>query len=880
MGYDKVGDDLDIKEVEKYVNVVIPNIEKELGKKELGYAEKLELYNLYVSVLRMVAPFNFISYNKYLELDEDHNNPTKAFYHHRRSNLEEMFNAFNDMEMYDKYDILLVSLPPRVGKEQPLYSKILTPTGWKTMGEMKIGKKIVGSNGKQYSVTGVFPQGIKPVYTVTFDDGSKVECGLEHLWKVQTRDDRKRNKDRIVTTKEMMKNLYVENKTRKNYSINYISPSEFTNKLKEDDLHPYVLGCLLGDGGLSSKSSVGFTNTDVDIINRLSSLLPETDILKRTSYDDIQYMIVKKNKKLKNKKGYSLAQTTLTKLREYGLHGEKSEGKFIPTKYLYSSVENRLELLKGLMDTDGFVNNENNSYMEYSTVSEKLSNDVQELIKSLGGRCTLGTKIGSYVKNNKRIMCKKVYRISFNLELNPFYCARKHKLFQPRIVRNVKYISSIELSGTSECQCIMVNSPDHLYITDGYNLTHNTTTGIRFLSWIIGKYPEYTELATSYSDNITTSFYIGVMEIVQSPRFKEIFTDAPLITQNAKREEIWLKVAKRYPSIMFVPIDGSMTGRAEAGKYLYCDDLVSGIEQALSVTRLEKLWQTYTVNCKQRKKDGCKEIHVATQWSVHDVITKLSRENENNPRCKFINMDCFDENHESNFNFTGGFSTEYYLELERTMDKLSFDALYRGKPVEREGLLYHKDELKYYFSLPKGKPDSIVAVCDSKNMGKDFVSSPIAYVYGNDVYIDDVVYNNGLPEITRPLVANKWLEHKVVRADVEMNNGGNYYAEDLDKLIKDKNGKTSVRLFFSANNKNVKIITYADFVKKNFIFREESTYDRNSEYARFMNDVLNWTQLGNNKHDDAPDSLAMLAQLIQDLTGNQIKILDRRSLRL
>lgn len=407
-----------------------------------------------------------------------------------------------------------------------------------------------------------------------------------------------------------------------------------------------------------------------------------------------------------------------------------------------------------------------------------------------------------------------------------------------------------------------------------------TTTGIRFLSWIIGKFPEETQLATSYSDNITSSFYAGVMEIVQLDRFKQIFPECGLVAQNAKREEIWLKTVKRYPSITFVPIGGSMTGRCEASRYLYCDDLVSGYEEAISITRMEKLWQLYTINCKQRKLDGCKEIHLATPWSVHDVISKLKKMNGDQIRCKIIHIPCLDENDESNFAFDGGFSTQFYHKLREDMDSISFNALYMGEPIEREGLLYQTDELKYFFDLPQGKPDAIIAICDSKNMGKDFVSSPVGYVYGDQVYIDDIVYDDGLPDITRPKVANLWLKHKVVRADVEMNNGGNYYAEDLNALIKAKGGKTSIKTFFSGNNKNVKIITYSDFVKTNFIFRDPSTYGAKSDYAKFMKDLLTWTQKGNNKHDDAPDSIAMLAQMVQEFGGNVIKIIDRRKLGL
>ena len=407
-----------------------------------------------------------------------------------------------------------------------------------------------------------------------------------------------------------------------------------------------------------------------------------------------------------------------------------------------------------------------------------------------------------------------------------------------------------------------------------------TTTGVRFLSWIIGRHPENTQLATSYSDAITTSFYIGVNEIVTGERYMDVFPHCPVVNQNAKREEIWLKVMKRYPSITFVPIGGSMTGRAEAGNYLYCDDLVSGIEEALSITRLESLWQKYTVNAKQRKKDFAKEIHIATKWSVHDPITKLAKEHEDNPRCKIIAIPCYSEDGESQFDFVGGFRTEYYKELEKTMDTASFGALYLCEPIEREGLLYHEDELMYYTDLPNTPPDTIISICDSKNLGTDYVASLVGYVYGDMIYIEDVVYNNGLPEVTRPLVANMWIQHKVVMADVEMNNGGNYYAEDLQNLVKAGGGKTSVRMFFSSNNKQTKIITYSDYVKKHFVFKTKSCYHPQSQYAKFMKGLLTWTQTGNNKNDDAPDATAMMAQKFQDISYNKITILNRKELGL
>lgn len=862
---------MEISQVEKYVTTVIPNLERELVRTDLGNKELLELYNLYVEVLRIVAPYDFATFNKYLELDEDSSSENRAFYNHRKNHIGEIFQALNDMEVYDKYDLVLISLAPRVGKALRNTEIVLTENGWEQIQNIKVGDKVYGSNGNTTNVLGVFPQGVRDIYKVTFDDDTSVECDIEHLWTVQTRSDRRCGKERTITTADIMKNLYVDGGNRKNYSIKYVKPINFKSKLDSKlDLSPYLLGALIGDGSI--KKGVKFTNIDSDIIDKVESLLPNTDKLSKIS-NTISCGISKKED-IRNEFGYLTKSWTQFKLESYGLYGKLSDEKFIPKQYLYANVDERLELLRGLMDTDGSVGDK--SYMEYSTVSEQLSKDVVELIRSLGGRCTITNKVGKL----NGVSHKVVYRIVFNMELNPFYCERKKVKFKPRTTRKYKYIKSIEKVDSDYATCILVDDAEHLFVTNGYNLTHNTTTGIRFLSWICGRHPENTQLATSYSDAVTGSFYIGVMEVLQHERYKEVFTDTPVVYQNAKKQEIWVKVMKRYPTISFVSVGGSMTGRAEAGNYLYCDDLVNGLEEALSITRLEKLWGIYTVNCKQRKKDGCKEIHIATRWSVHDPITKLAEENADNPRCKIISVPCYNEEGESNFDFLGGFGTAYYKELQSTMDEASFNALYLCEPIEREGLLYLNDELQYYFELPDEQPDTIVAICDSKNMGTDFVCSPIGYVYGDFIFVEDVVYNDGLPDITRPLVAEKWVEHKVIRADVEMNNGGNYYAEDLDKMIHDKGGKTSIRTFFSSNNKRTKIITYSDYVKKHFVFKDKSKYSPNSEYAKFMKALLSWTQSGKNKNDDSVDSIAMLAQLVQDLNGSSIKILDRRALKL
>lgn len=404
---------------------------------------------------------------------------------------------------------------------------------------------------------------------------------------------------------------------------------------------------------------------------------------------------------------------------------------------------------------------------------------------------------------------------------------------------------------------------------------------LKYLSWIAGKYPLETQFATSYSQTICDNFYNGMMEIIANERFREVFPESPLVNQNAKRSEVWLQKMKRYPTLAFASIDASLTGRLEGTKVILCDDLVSGIQQALSPVQMESLWEKYTVNVLQRRKQGCKQIHCQTPWSTRDVITRLATDNQDDPRVKIIKIPALNENEESNFDFLGGFTSEYYLDLRSRMDSHSFNALFQQSPVDREGVLYNEDELQFYFDLPDEEPDYVIAVCDSKNAGRDYVASPVGYVYGENVYIEDVVYNNGLPEVTQPLVAEVWLKHKVKIGAVEANNGGSYFSSKVDSLIKEKGGRTSIRTFFSTNNKDVKIILNADVVKRHFHFKHKSKYSQNSPYANFMRDVYRWSQTAKkNETDDAVDSLAMLSEEWQRLISSSIKVVDRKTLRL
>lgn len=358
---------------------------------------------------------------------------------------------------------LSISAPPRTGKALSMDSGILTPDGWKLMKDIKEGDYVIASDGKPAEVLGIFPQGVKDMYRVTFDDKTSVKCSGDHMWTVQTNADRQKykgkTKNRVLKTTDMLDDIRLKAGDYK-YSIDYVKPVEFNNTLKEDDLHPYIVGIMLSNGCIND-NVLGVYTPYIDILEKIEKKMPNTDKLNIKKYDNVYKCSI--GKKIKGHQKNS----TMIKFIEYGLINCTAKNKFIPKKYLYSSIENRIELLRGLMDGDG---SSSCKQTRYTTVSKKLAEDIIELVRSLGGRVTCN-KHESY-KNNKRNLDR--YDLQITMDINPFYCNYKASQFIERKKRKVKKIVSIEKIPDEECQCIYVDHPDHLFVTDGYNLTHNT----------------------------------------------------------------------------------------------------------------------------------------------------------------------------------------------------------------------------------------------------------------------------------------------------------------------------------------------------------------------------------------------------------------------
>ena len=416
--------------------------------------------------------------------------------------------------------------------------------------------------------------------------------------------------------------------------------------------------------------------------------------------------------------------------------------------------------------------------------------------------------------------------------------------------------------------------------------TAKSTTGILYMTWLMGRNPDMPSLASAYADKLCRSFYDGAISFIKDPEYKfnEIFPSSPLAVTNAKDETIDLARQHRFKTLTCRSIDGGLTGATRCESLLYADDMVSGSEEALNRDRMDTLWTKFTNDLMSRMKENCKMLVIGTRWSVWDPLGRLEAQYEGKKKAKFVKIPALDINGNSNFEYKYGvgFSTKHFKMLKDSMDDISWRSIYQQEPIEREGVLYHEDDLQYFNGdLPKDKePDAIVAVCDSKGQGRDYVSAPCGVIYGDLVYIPAWVFNNGLPDVTKPLVANMCLKHNVSRLDVEMNNGGDYYADGVNQLIRGGGGYTSIREFFTSTNKITKIVTESDFVKKHFVFLNPQSPNTPKEYKDAMRNVLGFTVTGKSKHDDAPDSLAMLSQLVKDLSGMEVRIVDRRSLPL
>ena len=399
--------------------------------------------------------------------------------------------------------------------------------------------------------------------------------------------------------------------------------------------------------------------------------------------------------------------------------------------------------------------------------------------------------------------------------------------------------------------------------------TAKSTAGIFFLSGIMGWWPEEPNLASAHSGILTRSFYDGVSQILEPDgeyTWHEIFPYVKFNIRsdtNSKEQTINVGEPKRFKSLTCRAIGASLTGATRCERILYADDMCSGLEESLSKERMDKLWQVYNTDLKTRKKKFCKEIHIATRWTVHDIIGRLQREHEGDERARFISIPALNENNESNFDYDYdvGFDTKYFLDMKQSMDDVSFKCLFMNEPIEREGLLYHEDDFERYYELPDREPDAILGICDTKDRGTDFCFLPIFYQYGDKYYWEDCAYDNGAIEIVDELCASVIIKHNPHSVQFESNSAGGRTADAINEKIKGK-CRTRITKKFTTQNKETKIIVNSGWIKEHVLIKDKSKYTPKSPYGKAVANMFSYTVAGKNLTDDVCDGMAMFAEYV------------------
>ena len=415
-----------------------------------------------------------------------------------------------------------------------------------------------------------------------------------------------------------------------------------------------------------------------------------------------------------------------------------------------------------------------------------------------------------------------------------------------------------------------MDDPDALYL--GFSMPPGTgkSTLIKFvLAYIIGKYPKSANMYVSYSDGMIKMMLDSVRSMLTDTDeycFHEIFPSLGMPDVSAEYKTISYRRKGDFPSLGLASMGGSVTGRTRANLFLVSDDLVKNKEEARSPERLDKLYNDYTATLTTRMiGDSVKQIQLGTIWSAYDPISRMKAEHGDDPRYTFIAIPVWDENEVSNFEYDhpDRYTTEKIRDIKNTIDSADFECLFMQHGIEKEGLAFAADSLKYYNGvLPDGEPDNIVFVNDVAWGGGDSLSMPIGFVYGEDVYIHDWIFDRRDKSYTKPRVIAKILQHRIRMGQTEANNGGSEYSDDVYQILR-RDYKYSINMSHKKAPTNMAKLTrieqHAPTIR-NFYFRASDC--RDEDYRKAMNELTSFSFTSKNLHDDAADSMAMMADYV------------------
>jgi hypothetical protein len=406
-----------------------------------------------------------------------------------------------------------------------------------------------------------------------------------------------------------------------------------------------------------------------------------------------------------------------------------------------------------------------------------------------------------------------------------------------------------------------------------------TTVEKMFHALVAGWFPRDFSLFYSHSGDITRMYYDGVYDIVTNEEeytWNEIFPNLSVTITNAKMEQFNVGKYKSFPSVQCTSVGSKNAGKVRASKFLLVDDMIGGIEEAMNPIILDKLWDKYAVDARQRKiqdTDGknCKEIHIATRWSVHDVIGRIQNMYEGNPRVKVIAVPDVDPvTGESNFDYEfSGFTKEFFEDQQLLMDDISYRCLYKQEPIEREGLLFPEDKIRRYLNLPHGKPEIVTGQCDTKGKGTDYFVLPVLQKYGEDYYCVDCVCDNTADyEMQYENAANVLTNNKVQECEFERNAGGDRVAMEVNKRVENKGWICNITDTPTETNKEARIFQCSNWILQHVIFKDPSLYKPNDPYGVMMSLLKRYSVSGKKQLDDVPDVFSNFALRVTN--GNNV----------
>lgn len=391
-----------------------------------------------------------------------------------------------------------------------------------------------------------------------------------------------------------------------------------------------------------------------------------------------------------------------------------------------------------------------------------------------------------------------------------------------------------------------------------------------FNALVIGWFPKDFTLFYSHSGDITRMYYDGVYDIVTNTdeyTWNEIFPDLHVTSTNAKMEQFNVGKYKPFPSVQCTSVGSKNAGKVRASKFLLVDDMIGGIEEAMNPAILDKLWDKYAVDARQRKiqdTDGknCKEIHIATRWSVHDILGRIQNMYAGNPRVKVIAVPDIDPvTGESNFEYEySGFTKDFFTDQQLLMDDISYRCLYKQEPIEREGLLFPDDKIRRYLHLPHGEPEMITAQCDTKGKGTDYFVLPVLQKYGEDYYCVDCVCDNTADyEMQYENASNAIVNNEVQECEFERNAGGDRVAMEVNKRVEQKGWICNITDVPTETNKEARIFQCSNWILQHVIFKDSSLYKPNEPYGVMMSLLKQYSVSGKKQLDDVPDVFSNFA---------------------